>query len=123
MRAPISGRISDRRVDPGNLVAAGEGAAATLLTTINAVDPIYFTFDGSEGLFLQARRNGLSKGADVEIKLQDETAYSHHGTLDFTDNGLDPQSGTIRAARWCATRTISSPRHVRQHAPGQRSAT
>src|SRR5439155_10933857 len=41
VRAPISGRVSDRRADAGNLVAGGEGTAATLLTTINAVDPIY----------------------------------------------------------------------------------
>ena len=97
VRAPISGRISDRRVDAGNLVAAGEGAAATLLTTINANDPLYFTFDGSEGSFLQGRRNGLANGAAVEIRLADETGYTRRGTLDFTDNGLDPASGTIRA--------------------------
>ena len=97
VRAPISGRISDRRVDPGNLVAAGDGPAATLLTTINATDPLYFTFDGSEGLFLKAKREGLGNGAAVEIRLQDEADYTRHGTLDFTDNGLDPKSGTIRA--------------------------
>jgi RND family efflux transporter MFP subunit len=97
VRAPISGRISDRRVDPGNLVAAGDGPAATLLTTINAVDPLYFTFDGSEGLFLKAKREGLGAGAEVQIRLQDETGYRWRGTLDFTDNGLDPRSGTIRA--------------------------
>jgi len=97
VRAPISGRISDRRVDPGNLVAAGDGPAATLLTTINAIDPLHFTFDGSEGLFLKARREGLDRGAPVEIRLQDEGEYRWNGTLDFTDNGLDPASGTIRA--------------------------
>ncbi|BBC72183.1 secretion protein HylD [Altererythrobacter sp. B11] len=97
VRAPISGRISDRRVDPGNLVAAGDGAAATLLTTIKALDPLYFTFDGSEGLFLKAQRQGLERGAPVDIKLQDESDYNWHGSLDFTDNGLDPDSGTIRA--------------------------
>lgn len=97
VRAPISGRISDRRVDPGNLVAAGDGPAATLLTTIKATDPLYFTFNGSEGLFLEARREGRERGAEVDIRLQDETAYQWHGTLDFTDNGLDPDSGTIRA--------------------------
>ncbi len=97
VRAPISGRISDRRVDPGNLVAAGDGAAATLLTTIKATDPLYFTFNGSEGLFLEARREGRERGAEVDIRLQDETEYQWHGTLDFTDNGLDPDSGTIRA--------------------------
>lgn len=97
VRAPLSGRISDRRVDPGNLVAAGDGPAATLLTTIVATDPLYFTFDGSEGLFLKARRQGLERGAEVQIRLQDETEYKWNGTLDFTDNGLDPNSGTIRA--------------------------
>jgi len=97
VRAPISGRISDRRVDPGNLVAAGDGPAATLLTTINATDPLYFTFDGSEGLFLKAKREGRDRGAPVDIRLQDESDYQWHGTLDFTDNGLDSDSGTIRA--------------------------
>lgn len=97
VRAPISGRISDRRIDAGNLVAAGEGAGSTLLTTINALDPIYFSFDGSEALFLKAKRAGADQGAAVEIKLQDEGAYRWKGKLDFTDNGLDPRSGTIRA--------------------------
>jgi RND family efflux transporter MFP subunit len=97
VRAPISGRISDRRVDAGNLVAAGDGPAATLLTTINATDPLYFTFEGSEGMFLKAKREGLGNGAPVEIKLQDESTFTRHGKLDFTDNGLDPKSGTIRA--------------------------
>jgi len=97
VRAPIGGRISDRRVDPGNLVAAGDGPAATLLTTIVATDPLYFTFDGSEGLFLKAKREGIGRGAEVQIRLQDETGYGWRGALDFTDNGLDPNSGTIRA--------------------------
>jgi membrane fusion protein, multidrug efflux system len=97
VRAPISGRISDRRVDPGNLVAAGDGPAATLLTTIVSTDPLYFAFDGSEGLFLKARREGLDRGAVVQIRLQDETEYKWQGELDFTDSGLDADSGTIRA--------------------------
>lgn len=97
VRAPISGRISDRRVDAGNLVAAGSGEAATLLTTINAVDPIYFEFQGSEAMFLKARRDGLKKATPVDIRLADESDYRWHGTLDFTDNALDDRSGTIRA--------------------------
>lgn len=97
IRAPMSGRVSDRRVDPGNQVAAGNGSAATLLTTINAFDPIYFSFDGSEGVFLKAKRSGADRGTQVDIKLQDENSYRWHGKLDFTDNGLDARSGTIRA--------------------------
>ncbi|WP_010186648.1 efflux RND transporter periplasmic adaptor subunit [Sphingomonas sp. PAMC 26605] len=98
IRAPIGGRISDRRVDAGNQVAGGEGTGGTVLTTINALDPIYFTFDGSEALFLKTQRN-RQPGAvapAVEIQLQDETSHRWKGKLDFTDNGLDTHSGTIR---------------------------
>ena len=96
VRAPIAGRISDRRVDAGNLVAAGDGTAASLLTVINALDPIYFSFEGSEALFLKAKRQGSGQGAPVEVRLQDEAEHRWKGRLDFTDNGLDPRSGTIR---------------------------
>jgi multidrug efflux system membrane fusion protein len=97
VRAPIAGRVSDRRVDVGNLVSGAEGAGATLLTTINALDPIYFTFDASEALFLKSQREKAGNGGgEVEIRLQDEPDYRWKGRLDFTDNGLDPRSGTIR---------------------------
>jgi multidrug efflux system membrane fusion protein len=98
VRAPISGRISDRRVDAGNQVAGGEGTGGTVLTTINALDPIYFNFDGSEALYLKtqrARQPGAAPAA-VEIQLQDEAEHRWKGRLDFTDNGLDQRSGTIR---------------------------
>jgi RND family efflux transporter MFP subunit len=98
VRAPIGGRVSDRRIDPGNLVAAGDGTSGSLLTTINALDPIYFSFDSSEALFLKAKR-AREQGAQaspVEIQLQDEAGYRWKGRLDFTDNGIDPKSGTIR---------------------------
>lgn len=108
VRAPISGRISDRRVDAGNLVAAGEGPGSSLLTTINALDPIYFSFNGSEGLFLKAKRAEAEGDAAtvVQVKLQDEKSYDHAGKLDFTDNGIDPRSGTIRGRA-----VLSNPDH------------
>jgi membrane fusion protein, multidrug efflux system len=106
VRAPISGRISDRRIDAGNLVSAGDGPAGTLLTTIHALDPIYFSFEGSEALFLKAKRASTDPGAPVEIKLQDESGYRWQGRLDFTDNGLDPRSGTIRARAVLANRDM-----------------
>ena len=98
IRAPISGRISDRRIDAGNLVMAGE-AGGTLLTTINALDPIYFTFDVPESLLLKSARDRQAgtAGATAEIRLQDEASHSWRGRLDFTDNGLSQNSGTIRA--------------------------
>lgn len=100
VRAPISGRISYRRTDPGTLVSGGSAGAATLLTTINAVDPIYFTFDVSEALLLKSQREraaGAGQAQQVEIRLQDEAGHSRRGQVDFTDNGIDPNSGTIRA--------------------------
>lgn len=99
VRAPIGGRISDRRVDSGNLVAAGEGAGGSLLTTINALDPIYFNFDSSEALFLKAQRERQAGGAaaqQVEIRLQDESDYRWKGRVDFSDNAINANSGTLR---------------------------
>lgn len=95
IRAPIGGRISDRRVHPGNLVTANE----TMLTTVMALNPIHFTFDGSESLYLRSLRN-REAGAEpqqVEIRLQDETDYSWRGRVDFTDNSIAADSGTMRA--------------------------
>jgi RND family efflux transporter MFP subunit len=98
VRAPIAGRVSDRRVDIGNLVTGGNSGSATVLTTINALDPIYFTFDASEALYLKAQRarQAGEPPATVQIRLQDEPNYRWSGKIDFTDNGLDPRSGTIR---------------------------
>jgi len=98
IRAPISGRISDRRIDVGNLVSSGD-SNGSLLTTINALDPIYFTFDVPESLYLKdsrERRSGPA-GDVAEIRLQDEASYNWRGRLDFTDNGISQNSGTIRA--------------------------
>ena len=55
VRAPISGRVSDRRVDAGNLVTGGQNRA-TILTTIVRLDPIYFVFDGSEADYIRYSR-------------------------------------------------------------------
>jgi len=95
IRAPVTGRISDRKVDIGNLVAGDAAGTATVLTTINALDPIYFSFDGSEALFLKQRREA-AEGQDVEIRLQDEADYKWRGRVDFTDNAINNGSGTIR---------------------------
>ena len=96
---------ADRRADLGSPDRCRQsgvgwrGEGATLLTTINALDPLYFTFDSSEALYLKAQRDrshGESAGQQVEIKLQDEADYSRTGRVDFTDNMLSAQSGTIR---------------------------
>jgi len=91
--APMSGRISDRRVAPGNLVTAD----TTVLTNIVNLDPIRFAFTGSEALYLkQQRENARGEPLPVEIRLQDEPTYRWKGRLEFIDNALDGSSGTIR---------------------------
>jgi RND family efflux transporter MFP subunit len=94
--APASGRVSDRRVDPGNVVAGGS-SAADVLTTIVSSSPIYFVFEGSEALLLKYQRDARAgRSAPVRIRLQDESDFTRTGTLDFTDNAVDASSGTIR---------------------------
>ncbi|MFL5332495.1 MAG: efflux RND transporter periplasmic adaptor subunit [Geminicoccaceae bacterium] len=103
VRAPIAGRVSDRRVDPGNLVTGGQ-SGATLLTTIVKLDPIYFVFDGSEADYIRYTRlsqegqRASSRGAPnpVRVQLSDETGWPHQGHMDFVDNEVNSHSGTIR---------------------------
>lgn len=103
VRAPISGRISDRKVDVGNLVTGGT-AGTTLLTTIVSLDPIHFVFDVSESDFLRYSRLFLSGERassreapnPVRIRLADEPNWPHTGKMDFVDNALNPRSGTLR---------------------------
>jgi RND family efflux transporter MFP subunit len=91
--APMAGRISDRRVAPGNLVTAD----TTVLTNIVNLDPIRFAFTGSEALYLkQSRQNTRGEPLPVEIRLQDEPTYRWKGHMEFIDNSLDTGSGTIR---------------------------
>jgi membrane fusion protein, multidrug efflux system len=99
VRAPISGRVSDRRVDEGNLVDG-----SNVLTTIVKLDPIYFVFEGSEADYIRYTRlnsKGLrpsSRGAPnpVRVQLADETGWPHAGKMDFVDNEVNARSGTIR---------------------------
>jgi multidrug efflux system membrane fusion protein len=60
VRAPIAGRVSDRRVDPGNLVTGGQDGA-NILTTLVKIDPIYFVYEGSEAT-TSATRASTAKG-------------------------------------------------------------
>ncbi len=104
VRAPIGGRISDRKVDVGNLIAGGQAATTTLLATIVSQDPIHFVFDVSESDFLRYARLHLSGernssrdvDSPVRIKLADEDKFVHEGHMDFVDNQLSTRSGTLR---------------------------
>ncbi|MEO3415805.1 efflux RND transporter periplasmic adaptor subunit [Roseovarius sp. CAU 1744] len=101
IRAPISGRIDRRLVNPGNLVTANE----TVLTSIVSSDPVYFYFDIDERYFLSyardARARGVSLqegggGLQVTVHLSDESIPPQVGALDFSENRIDRQTGTMR---------------------------
>lgn len=104
LRAPVNGRIGDRRVSPGNLVTGGTAGNTTLLATIVSTDPIYFEFTFDEASFLRYERMSktgndvASRGAGVQValKLIDEKDFDHAGHMDFVDNVIDRSTGTIR---------------------------
>jgi RND family efflux transporter MFP subunit len=105
--APIDGRISKINITAGNLVQASPTGSA-VLTTIVSMDPMYVYFDLDERTFLQAletaKKNGDSDTAShikerkypVEIGLANEKGFPHQGIIDFVDNKVDPNTGTIR---------------------------
>jgi RND family efflux transporter MFP subunit len=104
LRAPVAGRIGDRRVSPGNLVTGGLAGNTSMLATIVSLDPIRFEFTFDEASYLRYERfsragkevTGREGGVIVGLKLLDEKDFVHRGTMDFVDNVIDKSSGTIR---------------------------
>ena len=95
--APISGRVSRALVKPGNLVDG-----ATLLTTLVADDPIHAYFDVDEHTYLELMRGAAGESTEPAaltafVGLANEEGYPHVARLDFVDNHVDPDQGTIRA--------------------------
>jgi membrane fusion protein (multidrug efflux system) len=100
VRAPISGRAGKQRVTEGALVGQDE---ATLLTTIEQIDPLYvnFTLSVSD---LEEMRRAKAAGratlaepdkAEIRLTLPDGTEYGETGTLDFSDTTVDPATGAV----------------------------
>ena len=102
--SPIAGRVSRAEVTRGNLVTGGTNGG-TLLTSVVSMDPMYLYFEGDEQAYLrygQMARNGerpSSRDAanPVRVGLANEEGFPHTGQVDFVDNQLNPQTGTIRA--------------------------
>jgi len=100
--APIPGRISRKLVTAGNLINGGT-AQSTLLTTIVSLDPIYCYIEADERSFLKyvrlAREGKRPSSREVRnpvyLALADETGLPHKGYMDFVDNRLDPNTGTM----------------------------
>ncbi len=100
LRAPISGRVGEALVRPGNLVTPGD----TLLTTLVSVDPIHVVFEGDEQIYLkyqaQARSGERPSSRDVrnpvQVGLASDTDYPYRGEMNFVDNQVDAATGTIQ---------------------------
>ena len=96
--APIDGRISRAEITEGNLVKAGQSHLTTLVST----DKVYAYFDADERVFLKylelARQAGgqARDSSPVYLGLSNEDGHPHLGQLDFIDNQVNPQTGTIR---------------------------
>jgi len=114
VRAPMAGRLSDIRVDVGNLISGGT-ADSTLLTTIVSLDPIELEIEASEAEFLRytrldtagTRRSSREVPNRIEAQLIDETEWVHKGNMTFVDNEIDPNSDSIRGHA-----TFPNPDHV-----------
>lgn len=108
VKSPISGRVSDARLERGNFVAAGE----TPLTIVVSIDPIHFSFTGSEQRFLKyleldrkgVRGSSINTANPVRIQIGNQDGFPITGEMSFIDNAIDPTTSTIRA-----TATVPNP--------------
>ncbi len=89
VRAPIAGQLSRANITEGNLVSE-----QNVLTTLVATQTVYAYFDGSEQTYLRLRKGAAAR--TVKMALADDTGFPHTGQVDFVDNQLNPQTGSIR---------------------------
>jgi RND family efflux transporter MFP subunit len=102
--APISGRISNKRITVGNLLNGGSGQNTTVITTITSIDPIYCYFDVDETHVLkyQNRPRELAGTAPASatlpfyVGLLNERGFPRAGTINFFDNAINPATSTLR---------------------------
>lgn len=91
--SPISGRVGEALVKPGNLVSGGSDSA-TLLTTIVAVDPLHVQFDVDEPTYLELTSRGRDQARDVAIAFSGESEHLRTARVDYLGNTLDAATGT-----------------------------
>lgn len=91
--APIPGRVSRAIVTAGNLVDA-----SVVLTTVVSDESVYAYFDVDEQTYLEhVQQADAGANSIVNVGLINEQGYPHVARLDFVDNQVDPNHGTIRA--------------------------
>ena len=96
VEAPISGRVSRALITEGNYVSAGQ----TEMTSIVSTEQVYAYFDIDEATWLNYQQahldNNQSTALPVAMRLANEQNYQHWGKLDFVDNQVNTQTGTLR---------------------------
>ena len=95
VRAPIAGRAGQQQVTEGALV--GEGGA-TLMTTVDQIDPLYVEFSIAADDLAKLRARAVAEGEgsrEVKVKLADGSFYSQSGTVDFAADVVDPATGAV----------------------------
>jgi membrane fusion protein (multidrug efflux system) len=94
VRAPISGRAGKQQVTEGALVGQGD---ATLLTTVDQLDPMYVDFSMGVAELAQIRLLGQGGAQSrVQVLLPDGTPYDRPGELDFSGDVVDPSTGAVQ---------------------------
>jgi RND family efflux transporter MFP subunit len=97
VRAPFAGRVSRRMVDPGSLVKADE----TILTNLACLEPMHVYFDVDERTLLRQLldagklETAAAEKIPISVGLSDEEGFPHVGIVNFVDNRVDPNTGTM----------------------------
>ena len=93
VRAPIAGRSGKQQVTEGALVGQGD---ATLLTTVDQLDPMYVNFSLGVAELAQVRQLGQGGAQSrVQVLLPDGSVYGRPGELDFSGDVVDPATGAV----------------------------
>ncbi len=98
--APIAGRVGEALIKPGNLVSP----QGSILTTVVSIDPIHVVFEGDENIYLKYQAKAMAgerpSSRDVrnpvQVGLATGSDFPFHGEMDFVDNQIDPETGTIQ---------------------------
>ena len=98
--APIAGRVGEALIKPGNLVSP----QGSILTTVVSIDPIHVVFEGDENIYLKYQAKAIAgerpSSRDVrnpvQVGLATGSDFPFHGEMDFVDNQIDPETGTIQ---------------------------
>lgn len=100
VRSPIAGRTGRALVTKGNLVSSEP--TPSVLTTVLSLDPVYVVFDSDELNYLKffGKASAQPTGTDavkrkVFVQLGNESGFPREGYVDFVDNRVSPQTGTI----------------------------